>query len=120
MTTTEKMYDLGIEFLDDGQINLEQDAGCGEVHRVTLHQVQLRLLAERAGLLEPATLPRGFQRRIERLRDQMHDLWQLLDSVPCMPPDSGPTDDVIAAGKILDEFDDLLADYFPADAKGEN
>lgn len=115
MTTTEKMLDLGIEFLEVGIIRLEQSSGCGETVLIDLHPCQLRLLAERAGLLEPvpaATWPRGFQRRIERLRNHAENLWQLLDSVPCCPPDSGPGDDVIAAGELLDEFDDLLADFF--------
>ena len=51
----EKMYDLGIELLDDGNINLEQDAGYGEMSRITLHPSQLRLIAERTGLLDFAT-----------------------------------------------------------------
>lgn len=51
----EKMYDLAFS-IDDQNIRLEQDSGIGEVHVIDLHPVQLRLLAERAGLLEPIPL----------------------------------------------------------------
>ncbi len=65
------MYDLGFEFNDDGNVSLEQDSGCGEVSRIDLHPCQIRLLAERAGLLaapDPKLLDRLSERRVERLR----------------------------------------------------
>ncbi|MEO6976288.1 MAG: hypothetical protein ABI144_10530 [Gallionella sp.] len=95
------------------------NVGYGEMERVTLHPVQLRFLAEHAGLLKPAPtarLPRGFRRRLERLRDHVDNLHQLLASVPCYPPGSGETKDVAAASALADEFDDLLVDYFDDEA----
>ena len=111
----EKMADIGFEFLDDGTINLEQSIGCGETMLIGLHPCQLRHLAERAGLLNPApgpTCPRGFKRRLHRLRDRAAELWLMLDAMPCYPPGSPPTDDVAAAENLVDQFNDLLADYF--------
>ncbi len=64
----ERMYDLGIELRDDGSIDLEQDAGCGEVSRVDLHPCQIRLLAELAGLLTPDPTARLSARHVGRLR----------------------------------------------------
>lgn len=51
---TTKIFDLAYE-IDGDDVNLEQDMGCGEVHRVTLHRIHLRMLAEKAGLLVPAS-----------------------------------------------------------------
>jgi hypothetical protein len=45
----ERMYDLKIEAMPDGLTRLEQDSG-GETVIIDLHPVQIRLLAERAGL----------------------------------------------------------------------
>lgn len=121
MAINEKMYDLGIELLDDGNINLEQDAGYGEMSRITLHPSQLRLIAERTGLLDsvPPTWPRGFKRRLERLRERADDLGKMLYSIPSLPPGSGLSEDVIAALALLDNFDDMFADYLDDDAKSE-
>lgn len=44
-----KIYDLAYEINGD-TINLEQDLGCGEVSRVDLHPMHLRLLCAEAGL----------------------------------------------------------------------
>lgn len=112
---TEKMYDLGIEFSANGDVMLEQDAGCGERAYVQLHPCQLRLIAERAGLIDPdaQALPRGLLRRLERLRAMADDLFVLLDSVPCYPPGSGQTEDVARAGDLLGALDDLIGDHFP-------
>jgi len=52
----ETLYDLKIDFLEDGGVNLEQSAGCGESHYMTLHLVHVRLMAERVGLI-PANDP---------------------------------------------------------------
>jgi hypothetical protein len=113
---TGQMHDLNFGQLEDGTIRLEQRDYCGEPTLVDMHPCQLRHVAESVGLLVPAATtttrwPRGFVRRMERLRGQAHDLWALLDSVPCFPPGRGPTDDVMAAGDLLDNLDDLLADF---------
>jgi hypothetical protein len=115
MAINEKMWDLGVEVLADGQINLEQESGCGEMVRITLHPMQIRLLAERSGLLKQvpaATWPRGFHRRIERLRDHADDLLSLLDVVLCYPPGSPDTYEVTMARALLEKIDDMMADYF--------
>lgn len=49
--TMEKIPDLAFE-IDGDSINLEQDAGCGDVDRVTLHRIQLLHLAQRMGLVQ--------------------------------------------------------------------
>ena len=49
-----KIFDLSFE-IDGDAIELEQDAGCGEVNRICLHPVHVRLLAEQTGLLAPSS-----------------------------------------------------------------
>jgi hypothetical protein len=44
-----KIYDLAYS-IDGDTINLEQDMGCGEVSRIDLHPMHLRLLCVEAGL----------------------------------------------------------------------
>jgi hypothetical protein len=77
-----KIFDLNFE-IDGDNIRLEQDAGIGEVHTVDLHLCQLRLLAERTGLLSPVPVvawPRGFKQRLMRLQASVDyladDCWQ--------------------------------------------
>lgn len=54
----EKMLDLAFEIYGNGTIALEQVAGSLEGPAyIDLHPMQLRMLAERAGLLEPVPLP---------------------------------------------------------------
>ncbi len=53
----EKIPDLSFEIEGD-VINLEQDAGCGDVDRISLHLIHLRHLAEQVGLLDPKTVDR--------------------------------------------------------------
>lgn len=48
--TMESIPDLAFE-IDGDQINLEQDAGLGDVDRVTLHRIHLLHLAKRVGLV---------------------------------------------------------------------
>lgn len=47
-------------------IDLEQSAGCGEVSRITLHRIHLRLLFEEAGHLLPPTPADELSRRLAR------------------------------------------------------
>lgn len=57
---TEHMYDVGVEFLEDGNARIEQSAGSLEgATYIDLHPVQVRLLAERMGLLNTQPLPLG-------------------------------------------------------------
>lgn len=73
-----KIYDLAFE-IDGDQINLEQDAGCGEVYRITLHRMHLHhLVAQLMPLPEPraATL----ERRIRWLRDRFFETDSALPS----------------------------------------
>lgn len=61
-----KLWDLQFDIEGD-DINLEQDMGCGDVARITLHTAHLRLLAERAGLIQ-ASAHADPGRTIARLR----------------------------------------------------
>lgn len=47
-------------------IDLEQNAGCGEVDRVTLHRIHLRLLLEEAGHLLPPPPADELAKRLAR------------------------------------------------------
>lgn len=76
-----QIYDLAYEVDEDGGVNLEQDAGCGEVSRITLHPIHVRLLAEEAGILAPSSNIEA-DRTIARLCRQMrtlHDRINFLD-----------------------------------------
>lgn len=79
--TAERMLDLEWEFLDGGMLRLEQSVGCGETVLVDLHQAQLRLLCERAGLLKPAPidlaehLTAAHIRRLRGLADRIYELY---------------------------------------------
>lgn len=59
-----RMYDLAWQIEGDN-IRLTQDNGCGESSVVDLHACQLRLLAERAGLLGVDAQTES-ERRLER------------------------------------------------------
>lgn len=76
----ETLYDLKIDFLEDGGVNLEQSAGCGESpHYMTLHPVHIRYLAERTGLTRPTApcpgpYPSARERRLRVVADLLADL----------------------------------------------
>lgn len=80
-----KLLDLAFE-IDGDTINLEQDAGAGEVHYVTLHSLHLRMLAEQAGLL-PArdgnchsdSMANAWQAQATRLARQLRRLSERID-----------------------------------------
>lgn len=80
-----KLADLAFE-IDRDTITLEQDAGTGEVHYVTLHQLQLRMLAEQAGIL-PArdgkchseAMAHAWQAQATRLARQLRTLSERID-----------------------------------------
>jgi hypothetical protein len=71
------IYGLSFE-VDGDAINLEQDTGCGEVDRVTLHPIHLRLLAEQAGILAPSSNIEA-DRTIARLCRQLRTLFERID-----------------------------------------
>jgi hypothetical protein len=82
-----QIYDLAYEVDEQGDVQLEQDAGCGEVARVTLHPIHVRLLAEEAGILAPSsdleanrTIAR-LCRQMRVLHDRISQLDDLLNSV---------------------------------------
>lgn len=72
----DRMYDLSWEIAGD-TIQLEQDAGYGEVSRVDLHTCQLRLLAERAGLLGAHAQTEGERRQEGLIRVLLRKLIEL-------------------------------------------
>lgn len=65
---TESMYELEIELLANGAVNLEQGAASGNTQYVSLHRAQIRLLAEMAGLI--ASTPDDLMTHSETTRDQ--------------------------------------------------
>jgi len=65
---TEHISNLNIEFEDDGSVALEQDC-TGNISRIWIHPIQLRYLAEKAGLVETSD-PQAL-RTIARLKRQM-------------------------------------------------
>ena len=71
-----KIYDLAFE-VEGENIQLEQDAGCGEVSRITLHRTQVALLAEQMGVVrapldvEAAQTIATLTRRLNVLRDRI-------------------------------------------------
>lgn len=78
-----KLYDLAFEVAGD-TAELEQDAGCGEVHRVTLHRVHVQHLAGLMGLIgtsDPATAHTlmKLERRLRVLHERCKYLAQWLN-----------------------------------------
>lgn len=79
---TEHMYDVGFEFLENGTARLEQTAGSLEgATYIDLHPVQVRLLAERMGLLEPSLqvpeplVTEAHKRRLTALCDRIAEFY---------------------------------------------
>jgi hypothetical protein len=73
MSVPEQFYDLSSEQLADGTIRLDQKDYCGESCVIDLHPAQLRHIAERVGLLTPATLGKCSiqERRFRIVADQL-------------------------------------------------
>lgn len=72
----DKMFDLTIAHLADGNVRIKQQSGSGESYTIDLHPIQIRLLAERAGLLrhEPdARRVPDLERRLAVLTDKIQD-----------------------------------------------
>lgn len=96
----ERIYDLAYE-IDGDSINLEQ--GEVEPSRLTLHRVHIELLAKKLGVTQAESKDAARHcRHLHRLRDGIEELDALLRSVPCFPPGSGPTDEVLMSGNLLE------------------
>lgn len=118
-----KIDDLAFEIEGD-KVTLEQDAGCGEVHMVTLHAIHLRHLAESMGMVKTveasgAELMRDmarYQRALLMLRDQAEHLYSMMvDLVNCGHNDIGvelakATALADFASHICNEFEDSYSD----------
>ena len=71
-----KIYDMAFE-VEGENILLEQDAGCGDVSRITLHRTQVALLAEQMGVVrapldvEAAQTIATMTRRLNVLRERI-------------------------------------------------
>jgi hypothetical protein len=70
-----KIYDLAYEIEENGNVQLEQDAGFGEVSRIELHPIHVRMLAEKTGILAPSSNLET-DRTVARLCRQMRVLFE--------------------------------------------
>lgn len=105
----ERIYDLAYE-IDGDSINLEQ--GEVEPSRLTLHRVHIELLAKKLGVTQAEFNEAArHYRHLHRLRDGIEELDALLRSVPCFPPGSSPTGEVLMSGNLLE-----LANEFCSEA----
>ena len=121
-----KLYDMAYQIEGD-QIDLEQDAGCGEVSLVNLHRWHISHLAELLGIVK--AMPDGesqkiittLTRRLRLLRDRIEHLNDLLAPVPCYPP--GPKRDSaeeLYSGVLLDLANEFCAELDSADSALES
>lgn len=90
-----KVWDLAWS-VDGDVIELEQEAGIGEVHCMTLHRMHLRQLATEAGLLngnpDAWRQVQTLERRLRVLSDRIATLDDRLSAVPVCPPGSANND----------------------------
>lgn len=115
------IYYLKIDFLDDGDVSLEQSAGHGDSYYVTLHQTHIRFIAERVGLI-PAL---DMQARIKELEAALNLLEAVVntDGTPehlrtataavvaslCIPARAGTLDETQSgSGENRNAFPDLF------------
>lgn len=109
-----KIYDMAYELNDAGEVLIEQDTG-GQVDRVYLHPIHVRLIASEMGLLngdeDAWRRVEALGRRLRLLRDRIADLDGRLWSVPTYPPGSNSDD----ADCIYSDATPALANEFCAD-----
>lgn len=104
-----KIFDVAYEIEGD-DITIEQDAGCGEVHRITLHRIHLDQLARQAGLLNTPPSAIGndlMSRHLTAIRDRALALYELLESTPIFPPRQEEPEDVELARKLYEAIEQL-------------
>lgn len=107
-----KIFDLAYEINGD-TINLEQDLGCGEVSRIDLHPIHLRLLCAEAGLLRGDA---DAWREVEKLSRRVRLLAQRIDHLGeylCLHSDSEHADltyEQTYATATADLADEFVAD----------
>lgn len=68
----ERIYQLDFKVNADGSIDLEQDAGYGEVDRITLHPCHVRYLFEQSGHLLPTMAADEQCKRLARQMRHVH------------------------------------------------
>jgi hypothetical protein len=108
---------LAYEIDAAGNVQLEQDAGCGEVARIEVHPVFVRLLAEKLGMLGDASGSKqhaALVRRMCLLRDRIAVLHDMLISIRCYPPGSGDdSPENLYSESSLEMADEFCADFEP-------
>lgn len=110
-----RIPELAIEPCDDGTLLLEQDAG-GQVDRVQVHPLHIRLIAERFGLA-PTGDPTAarqistLQRRLCLVREEMAllDDWLHAES----SADRINLEEMVKARDILTMLNEFIADFEP-------
>lgn len=105
-----KIQDIAFE-IDGDLVNIEQDAGCGEVHYVQLHRLHLQHLAEKMGMVAESQLNAFIECRLKSelldLHSGMKWLYGYLDGVPSFPPQADESDDVVQARWVLKKIEDI-------------
>jgi len=104
-----ELYDLAVK-VDGDDVLFKQVDYSGNEARIILNVSQLAQIANHVGLTG-STWPRGFLRRLERIRDQADLVSALVESVPCFPPQDRPSPDVEEAARLVEDIDDLLIDF---------
>jgi len=106
----DSMLELSFDIDADGGIKLQQTEGCEHWNTVQLHPCQLRLVAERAGLLAPVeATPEWVARRLGKLQTWAASLHSMLQE-----GDAEPITAAARADFLADGIGDLLAELSPA------
>ena len=122
MAELERIPDLAFEF-DGDLINLEQDGGPEGADRISLHVIQLRLLAERAGLLASGgftALERRLAKRLRMLADRV--IWMAGVLMPAPESDADYTSEEVISREVAGMAKTMLAeleDYFEGNDEPE-
>ena len=106
----ERIYQLDFKVNADGSIDLEQDAGYGEVDRVTLHPCHVRYLFEQAGHLLPPAPADELSRRLARQMQQIHA--DLANEFGCS---RGVDEAITKLAAYIDALPESLATHAPCD-----
>jgi len=110
-----RIPELAIEPCDDGTLLLEQDAG-GQVDRVQVHPLHIRLIAERFGLA-PTGDPTAtrtiatLQRRLRLVREEVEllDSWLHAES----SADRINLEEMVKVRDILTMLNEFIVDFEP-------